>query len=778
MSTPLKKVTRDFGSQKLRTAIVVVSILVGVFAISGVGTMSATITNAFNALFSATHVSDITVVTSPTKAPLLSDLESIPNVTGAEARTVYQTRWRTDGSWHTISVVGVNSFTSTRVNQIPLKSGSYPRPGDILLEDSSRRVVSTKAGQTVTVQGQHGAQSLTVSGYGKDASTAPAFISGVSEGFMSESEVKKLSGLQGRNKFLLTIKTFDQKDATVKAVRAAFQKRKVQIMLLNVRDPNHFQVLDTFKTLTTLLTIFGIVALVLSGMLVINTMNTVVSEQTPQIGTMKAVGASARQIIRTYLTLGLLYGLCGTILGLVIGIIGAFGLVQVFAKQSDLTIPGLVVSPTSVIEGLAVGIAVTLVASLFPVWAGARITVREAISSYGIGTNYKPSRLDALVGTLPLLSRPARMSIRNIFRRQLRLILTLIPLVLAGGLFVAVGSLAISLTSAVNAVSSVNQADTVATLAQPGSTTKVAAAAQGVSGVAKVEAWYQLPVSVNGKDGMTLSGVPGDTSLYRGALTAGRRIRDSETNAVVVSDVYARDNHLALDKVLSIKAPSGTVRQWHLVGTVNDYTNNGAVAFAPRSQVQTLAGQTDRTNYLLIAATQHSHDALTGLMDRLGDALFPLGVQPSFTRVTDLNSQVKSQFSVFTVLFYVMVALVAIVGGLGLFAVLTMSVVERRKEIGVMRSIGAGSLDVIQVFGVEGLAIGLISFLISVVLSVPFAAGMTVLIGQLLIPISFLISPPYIGLMLLFMLAIAGISSIVPALSAARLRIAEVLRYG
>ena len=460
MGTPLKKVSRDFLGQKLRTLIVVISIMVGVFAISGIGTMSATITKVFVDLFDQSNAPDITIMTSaPAQQSLVNGLGQIPNVASSEGRTVFQTRMRVSGAWHAANIVGISNFANMQVGKIPLKGGAFPHAGQILVDINSQPVLSASTGQKIQVSGASGTQSLTMSGIGLDATQPPPQVTGITEAFMRLQDLNQLAGVSGVNEILIKMKNFDNKDATANAVRSKLQQNHVLLQQFVVRDPNHFAVLDTFKTLTLLLTIFGIVALVLSGMLVVNTMNIIISEQTPQIGTMKAVGAKASQIIRTYVTLGFLYGICGTALGLVLGIVGAYLLVKAFASQSGLSVNGIVISIPSVIEGVGVGIGVTLVASLIPVWAGSRITVREAISSYGLGTGYKPSKLDSLIGALAFLPRPARMSVRNTFRRRARLMLTLAPLALAGAMLIAIGSLATAMNTAVNSAVGANHAD-------------------------------------------------------------------------------------------------------------------------------------------------------------------------------------------------------------------------------------------------------------------------------------------------------------------------------
>ena len=107
-----------------------------------------------------------------------------------------------------------------------------------------------------------------------------------------------------------------------------------------------------------------------------------------------------------------------------------------------------------------------------------------------------------------------------------------------------------------------------------------------------------------------------------------------------------------------------------------------------------------------------------------------------------------------------------------------MNVVERRKEIGVMRSIGASSRDVMSVFTYEGLAIAVLASIMGTISSLPMTAMFTVLVSHLLVNIDFTFSPVRILLMWLILLVVATFSSLIPAASAARLKVGQVLRYG
>src|SRR4051794_37978063 len=173
MNTPTRKVIQDFKGQKLRTLLVVLSIMVGVFCITGVGTMDAVLTKTFSDAFSNSNAPDITVQTTYTDASLLNKLKAIPNVKSGEARTSMITRWKKSGAWSSLDLVGISKFAGMKVDKIILNSGSFPSAGQIMPEFTSTNLLKTAKGDRIQLQvvqnGRPTVKSFTVSGYGAHA---------------------------------------------------------------------------------------------------------------------------------------------------------------------------------------------------------------------------------------------------------------------------------------------------------------------------------------------------------------------------------------------------------------------------------------------------------------------------------------------------------------------------------------------------------------------------------------------------------------------------------
>ena len=147
--------------------------------------------------------------------------------------------------------------------------------------------------------------------------------------------------------------------------------------------------------------------------------------------------------------------------------------------------------------------------------------------------------------------------------------------------------------------------------------------------------------------------------------------------------------------------------------------------------------------------------------------------------IWETKQRIRSQFDIITTFLMIMAVLLAIVGALGLTGTMGINVLERTREIGVMRAIGASSVNVGMVFVIEALCIGILSWLAGLLLALPVAALLSHQVGVLFLetPLTFTFS--FLGTAIWFVLAavLSAAASLVPAWNATRLSVRDVLSY-
>jgi ABC-type antimicrobial peptide transport system permease subunit len=164
-----------------------------------------------------------------------------------------------------------------------------------------------------------------------------------------------------------------------------------------------------------------------------------------------------------------------------------------------------------------------------------------------------------------------------------------------------------------------------------------------------------------------------------------------------------------------------------------------------------------------------------GIISAVSEALATHGITATYDNQVESLDQATQQLQTFNMVFQITSGVMAAVGAIGLLTALSMAVYERQKEIGIMRSIGAGSSAVVTQFLTEGILVGVIAW----VLAIPISYLIAITLGNAFDISSFKFSyPPFVlALGLIGMVVIATLASLWPSLAASRKTISDILRY-
>jgi len=275
-----------------------------------------------------------------------------------------------------------------------------------------------------------------------------------------------------------------------------------------------------------------------------------------------------------------------------------------------------------------------------------------------------------------------------------------------------------------------------------------------------------------------LYGVPEGTQMARPGVIHGSWLSTNTPRGIFVNaDFLDLSPSLKVGSVITLKI-AGHKEQWTILGS-------GGRGIVPAAYLfyDDLVSETglDRLANRLVIQTTSSDSVFqstvqSNVLARLNTINFDILGSQTTTQLKETNA---AQLDVVIILLLSMVVLVAIVGGLGLAITMSLNVIERTREIGILRSLGAQNGVVRRVVIVEGLVIGLISWMISIPCSIPLAIwlGNSLGISLLARPLDYIFSVPAVLMWLGLMIAISIIASIIPAQSAARLTIRDALVY-
>jgi putative ABC transport system permease protein len=558
-----------------------------------------------------------------------------------------------------------------------------------------------------------------------------------------------------------------------------------------VVDPGKHFLQDIIDAIFLILGVMGGLALILGLLLVYNTITALVGQQVSQIGVMKAIGASTSQILFVYFSSVFIYGFLALIIAIPLGALGAQQL-SIFLLNFMNVDPGpFMLTPTAVMAQVAIALLAPLLASLVPVIAGARITVREAISTYGLGGGGE-GWLERLLAKIQSISRLVLLTISNTFRNRGRVILTQLTLVGSGLIFMMIMGVQDSVAHTYGDVLfSILRFNISLRFEDAERIKEVEQLTQAYPGVKDVEMWGLTNAKIrpagqaesNADKAADLFGVPLPTSFYGPQLRAGRWLQPGDGYALVLNQKLAQEIGVGVGDWVTLDHGSQGESKWQVVGLLFDPIITGS-AHVPRemmlreihsvNKVGTIWIQTDQTDTASEAAMAKG---LRTYFDVHELKLNPRGTFGEDT-ANQITAQILSNYGIIIKMLAAMAVIIALVGSIALAGVLSLSVRERTREIGVMRAIGASSWAISGLFIGEGLTLGLLSWLIALPLSMPAGYFMTQMLGVALngeLVYHYTLTGSLYWLAIITVLSIAA--SWLPAQGAARVSVRESLAY-
>jgi putative ABC transport system permease protein len=329
--------------------------------------------------------------------------------------------------------------------------------------------------------------------------------------------------------------------------------------------------------------------------------------------------------------------------------------------------------------------------------------------------------------------------------------------------------------------------DVTIIFSQPYKTSKVERDLQALPGVAGVEGWGGASGEILDENGdlvtsLTIIAPPQDTQLLDPDIVAGRWLMPGEKKAMVLSDtIYNEYPDLEPGDSLIVEISGNREEEWEVVGIYRFVDMLGdPMAYANFDFVADKVNMPNQATSFRIITDNTQGTSLQTLIQHIDRLLADRGYAVRSILDGDImRESAATGVNTLVIFLLIMALLTAFVGSIGLMGTMSMNVLERTREIGVMRTIGAVDFVVMQSVIIEALVIGLITWFLAIGLSYPISSAMLNIIGQSMAGSAFsLIFTPFgVLLWLAVVIVLSIIASIMPARNAARLTINEVLAY-
>jgi len=793
------KVLREIWLFKARTALVVLVIAVGVGAFGLMGAGRTILERDMQNGFAASSPAHAVLSLAPFTSGLVERVALMPGVAAAEGRRALTAQLALpNGTWVPLELQAAPDWGALRISRVIAEPGSPAQPAKdaVLLERTTAGQFGLAAGQRVHVRMPDGTEAtLSIAGLVSDQAIMPSNIDiTTAYGYIARETLTTLKQPRDYNRLYLRLAgssaAWSDIEPAVTRIARTIQNQGLAIYNISIPRPGKPPLWDSMTGILFILGTMGVLTLALSGVLIINVMSAVVTRQIPQIGVIKSLGGRRGQIMWLYLQMVLVFGALGLLLALPIALGGAYGLATGIGETLNTSIVSFGLPIPTLITLAIVALLVPALASLAPITTGARITIREAISGQpegkrkkAKGTTGRASLFAFHLVPLRLLPVLLLLSIRNTFRQTGRVALTLVALSLAGAMFIGVLGVRQSLQATALAMQAESNYDVEVDFTHTYPSGDLLRAARHTPGVLDAEAWgigsarrVFGPNRLSGS--MLLVGLPPGTRMSLPSVIAGRRLQPGDTGMLFVNaDALDLLQGAGVGQLVTLRA-GGEDRVWRIVGV--SARGFVPIAYIPYADFERAVGVSGYAGRLVVRSAGSAPEEQQAVQGRLLAQLDRSGLEVERSSTTaESRRSVAANLDIIAILLLSMVALVALVGGLGLASTMSINVLERTREIGVLRALGAKSPVVRRVVVVEGVLIGVASAAIGTIAGAPFGAWLAATLGPLILyhPLDFMFWWPGAALWLMIVVVIALAASLAPAQAAARLTIRETLAY-
>jgi putative ABC transport system permease protein len=845
---------RGVVARKMRAFLTGLAVFLGVAMIAGTLMLTDSVNNSFDNIFSESNSGvDVSIKTKETiedsrgaappafDAGVLESVQAVDGVAEAAGGIFDPTVSVLDEKGKRVGTPGPPHFAISvvpdRFSPWNYSEGRPPESADeMAIDNFTAEREGWKVGDRVRVAGTGAANAYTISGIARWGSGVE--LLGASLAILTLPEAQRLTGKQSR---------FDQitiaaeEGVSPEELKLAIQRAVPASLEALTGEENAAEESQGFKEgfgiISSALLGFGLIALFVGGFIIFNTFSITVAQRTREFGMLRTLGAHRRQVLGAVLLEAAIIGLVASALGILGGIGFVAGIIALF-KAFGLDIPssGLVISPSTVLIALLVGVLVTIVASLAPARRATRVTPLEALREPGGSSRLSRRRTlvalvllvlaafsivwgmlatgsfssafvflgpgilllflavallsSRLIGPLSALigwplerfgGVPGMLACENTQRNKSRTATTAAALMIGLALVVFVATFASALNKSLEEALGRQFASDLVLSNSDGFTripTETAEAVRGIEGVAVVSPVAGGDARVQGVSGtQAVSGLDPESVVHVYNLDwhdgSDATLADLGASGAIIEAGWGDDNDIAIGDVIRLTTPTGTEISYTVRGSVRDKAKLLLSTFAvPRDNLLRNFG-VDGDSFTLVGFTEGADpDAVRARIDRELAAAFPTVESRSRAEV---EADSRQQVNQVLVLIYALLGLSILIAIFGVVNTLILTIHERTREIGMLRAIGTSKRQVRRMIRYESVITAMIGAIIGAGLGLVLA----VISVQVLSSEGLVLSIPYpLIVTLLLLAAVAGVAAaIAPARRASKTNIIEALLY-
>jgi putative ABC transport system permease protein len=681
---------------------------------------------------------------------LLEAVRQRPRIEAARATSRMAARVLVGGGvYRPLTIYVADDFGAMGMTLVTREAGAWPPPaGAIALEREALPLTGAKLGDALTIETPDGVRrAVPVAATVHDPGIPAPGRGQVLSGYAARGTAAAFGGPERPTTLMIRVRDRPYDEAAIERevtlLAAWLRATGHPTRAIRIAPPGKHPHQAVMTSMLALLLVFSGIALALGAALSAATTGALLAEQRQAIGVMKALGARTGQIARLYLALALGVGTSGTALGLGVGVVVGRGLAKAVLTRflnfdmADGSLPAWALASI-----VAAGVLLPVATALPAIASATRASVRDALSQVAPeAAGAALGRIAGVIGRLGV-SLPL-VALRSSLRRPARLILSLALLATAGATWISSLELRRGAQAQLVVAASERRYDLEVYLSRPAAEGDVVPILTGVSGVVGAAPWKSVAAAPSRGDGLaiertfadgvhgslTLAAVPEAFTPFAVSIVDGRWLEPADVDAVVL-------NQAALDFFPGAKV--GDMLGWsvrgesfelRLVGVARQRLTAALGYVSPRTFADR-ARPTGATAYRVQLA-DHGEDAVARAATAVEQALAAQGIAVRFVLTEAmLRREVDGHYGLLIAALAFIAAMMAVVGAVGLSSTMSIRILERRREIGVLRAVGASPRAVFGAIVTEGVVVGVASWGLAVIVSVPLSSALGAFVGN------------------------------------------------
>ena len=788
MNMKLKKTFSDLLISPKRTLLVVFALVLGIWGVGTVFVSNFILTNDLNANYQSTIPAQLILISDKFEKLDLRQFRKQPEIETAELRDFSLQRIEiSPNEWIPLWLYGVDNFEDMKLARIFPETGEKtPEAGTMLMERDCKHVTAIDTGNSPRIRIGGKMLTVKVSGICFDPAQAPATQDAFIYAYTDKKSYSRITGLPSNQRLIVRLNNVHSAD-DVKRVSDVLVKdlnakgitvSSVEIPKFN-EHPHQWQL----NTLLFLIGTIGLLAFIMGAVLVSQLMRSVMASQVRQIGILKAIGGSQFQIFQIYIAMLLLMGLIAGLIAVPLSVAtgNAFSNFIAWKLNFNILTTTIPVSVYAILFGASLFLPVVLSISIL--LKGTAISVKEALSDYGISQNVN-LRECRLLKKLPI-SNSFMLAVRNSVRNSRRLAVTILAMALGVAIFSTGFNVRQSLWNLLSNVKNEMKYDVQVVLSKQVSREDAVRPFKSLENVKLIQLWNGGRGEIQTKllstnKGAGIVALPFNTKLLKLKMIKGSWLTSSTELEIVMNqqawDIYKQPS-IGSEIMLTIENKNIKTR---IIGISEQFEK--PKIYMDIYKYDALFNPSHLVNSIMFVAKENDYKRVIELKRNIENAIAPSDFQVLY--VMSQAERVKIIYDHLNIILMTIVFLsflVLVVSAVGMASATGINIMERTREIGVMRAIGATPKKIYSLFVMEGMITSVLSIILGLLFSWPLSKLAAIFFGNLMLgkeaELQYAFSPVGFGITVVVTILFGWSASRIPAKSAINVPTHKALSY-